>query len=325
MNETGEDYPVRKTPFAPRLMVEPGEVRDITDIVVIRQPSRVPIGQFNEFGMKLAGMGFLPVVIPSHPLPVNDDDGNERYFPTDSYREVGDIVFDNSLVGDLRKIGQVVRANPTLFSRFEDVSVRVNDVPLEFRGGDFVTSPIRVNGSKLMVFSQEKFFPKMKHAGSASLQASFNRRNEGVSKGLSFLTEAGWRVVPVSTRGMSLASIWHRRTSVDQDLDFLLSLFAGNDGKVHGICAESMRKRLAVLDDAVMLHTITDKEALQAGCNIADCRGGRVLVHPHRDNCPTTYAILRGNASPEVSLIEAPLNFLDGGGGPRCAISSISI
>lgn len=109
--------------------------------------------------------------------------------------------------------------------------------------------------------------------------------------------------------------------SPPHDLDFQMSIFLGRDGKTHAMAAESFVGQIP--SNSFIIHPVPDSEAQKGGCNIADLRGGRILIAPNPVDAPIANGILRTYA--EATIIDAPQNFLDKGGGLRCSISSFSL
>lgn len=260
------------------------------DVVVIRQPSQVPEEAMMELVGELANRHFLTVLLPRKEAEGYDIDYTDWY-PTDEFRAVGDWIFVSAIFAwdDL----------------MESLSQRLNDWTLQNLKRRVIKTPYLVGGNYL-------------HHDGGKILIYAEYEAEQVKKLFRMMERKGWGIFPVDTADAHLGG----STNQFYDLDFLLSPpFTGRDGFLHAIAAESFLGQIP--DLGLQIHPIPDSEAVQGGCNIADLRGGKILVLPHPSNTPTTCNIVQQYAVADI--IVAPPDFLDGGGGPRCSISSFHL
>lgn len=260
-----------------------------TDVVVIRPPESVSEEELSAFVSQLTSRGLLPLVQPR--AGTRDYDELETgWYPTDVFREVGPWIFDNS-IDELDDVIDFLR-KILPDNQIINIEKKIIRVP-EVSGGNYVYH----NPSKTFVYATNKISPR---------NISSRMKSEG------------WHLIPVDTTDITLNENEHR---FEEDLDFLLSSpFLGRDGSLHVISASSFIHKIP---SDFIAHEIPDREATLGGCNLADCQNGSLLIAPHPDNTPATFEILQEFAT--VDIMTTPPNFLDGGGGPRCSISSFSL
>ncbi|MBI4226321.1 hypothetical protein HY612_04375 [Candidatus Roizmanbacteria bacterium] len=275
-----------------------------TDVVVIRPPEAVSESEIQGLASILSQRGFISILLP------REESRYDRWYPTDSFREVGQWLFESG-GSELEEILQYAR-NLLPQSELESIRSHSVRVPTEFTGGNYV----HFDPSKLFVYAEDQMIGPNPKYSNDFLKRMRKRDEAEIKQVLGMMKKNGWQLVPVRTRGFKLPG---KTTVNDEDLDFLLSLFQGKDNKPHAIVASSFVGRTP---RKFSTHQIPDSEALRGGCNIADLRQGKVLVIPNRLDAPTTHRILSQFAHPSINIIETPANFLDGGGGPRCSISA---
>ncbi len=257
-----------------------------TDVVVIRPPESVSEEELSAFVSQLSLRGLLPLVQPRAGT-VGYDEGETGWYPTDVIREVGIWIFDNS-IDELDDVMDFLR-KILPDDQITNIERKIIRVP-EVSGGNYVYH----NPSKTFVYATNEI----------SLPRNISSR----------MKSERWHLIPVDTSDTSL-------NGYEDDLDFLLSSpFLGRDGHLHVISASSFIHKVPTYFST---HEIPDSEAALGGCNIADCQNGRLLIAPHPDDAPATFEILQEFAT--VDIMTTPRNFLDGGGGPRCSISSFSL
>ena len=268
------------------LPVEEAIGQQYSDVVVIRPPESVSEEELSAFVSQLSLRGFLPLVQP-HAGTVGYDELETGWYPTDRFREVGSWIFDHS-IDELDDVIDFLR-RILRYDQITSIERKIIRVP-EAAGGNYVYhSPF-----KTFIYAANRI----------SLPWDISLRM-GIE---------GWNLSPVDTSNTSL-------NGYEEDLDFLLSSpFLGRDGNLHVISASSFIDKVPPL---FLYHEIPDSEAALGGCNIADCQNGSLLIAPHPDDAPTTFGILQEFAAADI--MTTPRNFLDGGGGPRCSISSFSL
>lgn len=281
------------------LIVNPGqkELATFRDVVVIRPPSHIPKPQLNSFITKISNKGFLPIVLP-HRLK-SYDPPDDKWFPTDDIREVDSKIFVNGGSNFERAMKPLRLAIGN--GKADLIESRVVNFPLN--GGNYLHN----ERGKIFVYAADKLEGRYIEGSEWYIQIQQELRQR-----IDELQAKGWRVYPTTIEG--------RETNALQDLDFLLSIFSGRDGRVHAIAAESFSDRVP---EGLEKHVIPDEEAAKGGCNIADLRRGSTLVAQNFADIPLTGAILEEYASADI--IQTPRGFLEGGGGPRCSISSFSL
>ncbi len=261
-----------------------------TDVVVVRPPEPVSEEELSAFVSQLSLRGLLPLVQPRAGTRGYDQD-ETGWYPTDAFREIGPWIFDNSIdqLDDVMDFLRRILAD----DQITNIERKIIRVP-EASGGNYVYH----NPSKTFVYTVNEII----------LPGNISNR----------MRHNGWCLTPVDTTNITLNEDGH---SIKEDLDFLLSSpFLGSDGRLHVISASSFIHKVPPY---FVIHEIPDVEAALGGCNIADCQNGSLLIAPHPDNTPTTFEILQEFAP--VNIMTTPRNFLDGGGGPRCSISSFSL
>lgn len=258
--------------------------RPFTDVVVIRPPENMPIRVVIGLARRLNKVGFLPVLQPSKGESERWD--YEKWFPTDYFREIGDYVFTRS-AGEyhlnylINEIGVQPRRRLV-----RDISIA---------GGNY----LHLDGAKTFIYTYER-----------------DADPTEIDDEVSVFKDMGWDLYNIPSLDILLKDGPYR----EYDLDFLMSVFLGKDGRIHAIAAESFRERVP---SKFMAHIISDQEALLGGCNIADLRRGQVLVCANVADAPSVYPILKEYARAKV--LQTPRGFLDGGGGPRCSMSSFEV
>lgn len=285
---------------------------NVTDIAILRPPLKVGEEEMNLLADELLRQNFLPLILPREAIEGDDGEFIEdeaRFFPTDRFREVGPWIFERSFFRDFHDIFKIAR-NILPNQDTSQIKERIYTVPGTFCGAQYVY----VASKKVFLYSEHAVFPEM-HSSPVVAEYQFWQR-DFVKVMFGMMRYEGWDIQPVNTEGMYLGS----DSDWEEDLDFLVSLFEGSDGMVHAIAASSFTSRVP---DIFEVHEISDSEALRGGCNVADCRNGSVLISPHESDAPTTNEILTKFGKAKV--IMAPENFLDGGGGPRCSISTFSL
>lgn len=291
-----------------RVECSPFEFGSKSDIVFIRRPSieQVPEAAYQTFMSRLRDVGFVPVSI----LPNAKHEYDDSYiFPTDSYREVGPHVVYNT-TGEWDSVTDYLRLNyPSLANRITVPQLYQTN----FTGGDYVYHA----NQGVFVYADNRVVSYMRFG---------NQERDATNDPEVFVnTLATWgisQIIPVNTENVRLPVHPGKTYPFEADLDFLLSLYQGKDGQLHAIVAESMLNRLPEKVPFV-IHTISDREASYGGCNIADLRGGKVLVLPDPTHTAQTHQIIE-DFPPDVEVIIAPFDYVDGG-GPRCSMSSVSL
>lgn len=279
------DIPKKPSPdYLQEVNFKEYETTSATDVVVIRPARQVPTEAINHLSKQLTQEGFIPILLP---YPSQEDE-DLRYFPTDCFREVGNNILSISPVVLEDILEKLKQTRPWL--DVDGIARKVNICMLP--GGHYVYL-----ASKGLFIYDDKFM-----RGRLALPP------DGATD--------KFKVIEVNTHHTLLDKLGE-----PQDLDFLLSLFEGKDGRAHALVASSFVPRLPNID--LISHVIPDSEALNGGCNVADLRHGSILISPNRNDAPTTYSVLQQHA--KAKLIEAPKGFLDDGGGLRCSISSFSI
>lgn len=274
------------------------------DVVIIRPPKSVSTEKINDLAKKLEERGFLTVIEPEEPeyLEAGIACGSTRPWPTDFLREIGPWVLRSEPTVPINRILDFVRTSGVNLGKFYGCII---DVPYSFRGGDYVY----LEANKVFVYAQNRLFKN----GSLGRSDSEKINEDRTAKILEMLKSNGWSIYPVDTSLFDMGK---------PDLDFLLSLFLGGDGKTHAIIPEAF---FSQVPSRFKTHIIPDKEVYSGVCNIADLRRGSILVIPHEDQAPSTYGIIKKHVHSSIDVIEAPPNFLERDGGPRCSITSFSI
>lgn len=279
----------------PELISQTPEIQErekFTDLVVIRPPKDVPNEQTAELVSNLESKGFMPYV---QPRLVNEweYDFDVKWFPTDAFRDLGGFVLINNSRMD--ELDQVFKNLPDLApDKKLNIESRLVEFPLA--GGNY----LHLNDQKVFIYDPHRL--------------DYPDNITKIKKELAKMTQDDWKVYEVSTAKIGYFN------KFGQDLDFWMSLFVGKDGKAHAIAAERFADRVP---KDFMVHTVPEEEGHKGGCNIADLRNGTILVAPNHKDTPTTHQIL--NEFSKAKILETPPGFIDGGGGPRCSISAISL
>ncbi|MFH1832940.1 MAG: hypothetical protein ABH816_02100 [Candidatus Levyibacteriota bacterium] len=277
-----------------RFKREPEKLPEDKDVVIIRPPAGINLEEIEELASKLRSRNFLPVIEP-------EDMGlggiaSSRFWPTDHIREVYPWIFRS----------RPYRPTDCIFKDLEKRGIdlsRVNEHIVDvgiLRGGDYVY----LEQNKVFTYDKGRVFK-----GNSSLR----EEEDKVRKVFKMMEKAGWELIPLDIS---------RGEKDKLDLDFLLSLFLGKDGKTHAIVPEVF---FSQIPSEFKTHTIFDEEVYSGACNIADLRRGTVLVVPNENQSPSINRIIKKYVHPSIDIIEAPPNFLERDGGPRCSISSFSI
>jgi hypothetical protein len=270
-------------------VIENKEFPSYTDIVVVRTPKAVPDSEIQRLKARFYLKGFLPIFNYPDAEDLEDD---EREFPTDSFREVDNRIFEH--YGGLRSVLKNLKGN------VDDQAIetlRERAVEFDLKGGDY----LHLNTLKIFLYASDPYYVgKSPEAGKVMLD----------------LEEKGWQVFAVRTGLIVPKGLRVKH----EDLDWLQSLFVGKDGKPHTIVPECFAQRVLPF---FTTHIIPDEEAAKGACNVADLRDGDILLPVNKEDAPITNQILQEFAAAEI--IELPPNFVDGGGGPRCSISSFRL
>jgi hypothetical protein len=280
-----------------RVGVETNDLEKFSDLVVIRPPKTVPKNEFDKFVSELVSLNFLPIL-----LPYDESVDVERFYPTDYFRDMGDKIA-NSGVGELGLLFRFLQ--PLLDNnQHKNLVQRQVETPIEISGGKY----LHLNHQKIMAYAADRIF--------GNSEGKYLRR---IFRFFEDLKLEGWKFLPIDMDGYRIPG---KAYDSPEDLDFTVSMFLGRNGEPEFIVAESFAKQFP---DVGVVHLIPDEEALKGGCNIADFRDGTILVYPNEHDTPTTKRILHERAHQDIQLIEGPANFVDGGGGLRCAMTSIRI
>lgn len=269
-----------------------------SDVAWIRIPSKVPGAELEKMRVRLEENGFSSLWV--RPTPP-DTYGR---FPTDVFREVGSSIFVYFLPEFNDFLDKLEHRKLIGESEIQRISKRIVEFPI--KGGEY----LHLDPQKILLYSLRDF---------QSLKNSVRLERQNIlDERISVMRKEGWTVFEVDTKAGLLMKGFY--SGHPHDLDFQMSVFLGRDGKTHALAAESFVEQIP---GAFSIHTIPDPEVQRGGCNIADLRGGSILIAPNPVDAPTANGILIEYAN--ASIINAPQNFLDQGGGPRCSISSFSL
>lgn len=270
----------------------------VTEVAVIRPPGNFTATDIKSFEKLLANQGLLPLVLPCR--PGGTPPGPDNWWPTDKFRQVGEIIFDNSL----ENISQaIIRQGRSLLRRpanTREKPVKIIEVSPNFRGGDYIYSV----QDKIFCYNRSIF----KNAPVEMLELD--------QQALGELRQRSWKILPIDCTG---------------DLDWNLAIFYGKDNLPHFLMADNLLASLTaqlspkINLNSAQIHSVPTAEVKQGGCNVADCRNGKLLILPNKINAPTVNQVIRSQAHPKIQLLETPPNFFDRVSGPRCAISAITL
>lgn len=290
-----------------------------SDIVIIRPPYGITPAKINELSEKLDEEGFLVVTLPHR----GDDD--QRWWPTDRFREIGDIIFENGNENELENTLAFLQA--TIGSSFNPAPIqrRIIKVNSSVVGGFYT---YLLSHKIFMYCIPDSSIPIRQSDRSKTYRLSMKqKKEEEIRQNLNLLQDNGWHLYEFSKekRLLPRSHSGGRFQTIEEDFDGLNSLYLGKDGKPHAIVAKSFTEELQdITNNILSIHPIPDEEAGEGhGCNIADLRNGSVLIPPNSQDAPTTFRILTETAAAQI--IEAPQGFFDYVSGPRCNITSLSI
>lgn len=272
------------------------ELTSFTDVVVIRPSEWSSEDGVKDLVSKLSLKGFLPVMQPHH-LPYWDEDSHDKWFPTDSFRDLGSIVLVNhphEFANVLRRIQPIL--GPAVVNR-----LRQKAIDFELAGAHY----LHLNDQKEIFYDVDY----IDNSGWISEDGA-----DKIKKQLERMRTTGWQIYPIHHGDFLLGD------RVRPDFDFVYSIFLGKGNKIHGLIHPALADRIP-LD--IQTHQLPEKEIEMGGANVADLRGGRVLVCANSKDAPIAFELLTKYARAEI--IEAPSHYVDNGGGPRCSIASFSL
>lgn len=280
----------------------------ISTIAVVRPPFDIAHPDMSAFYTRLLNAGILPIASP--PTTREDTYEDPRYFPTDQYREVGGRIL---VVDHLRMDNLLTTLDAHKDTRPFTFDIRTRERPAgtSFAGGKYVYD----EHSKILIYDNADL---RSYNDPVSLKAI-----AVTDDALEHLHEDEWNVIPLDFDDEELTFDERRK-----DFDFVVSSpFKGKDKNTYMFVAEPLLSRFendeALRQTGIHFLPVPVGEMLKGGCNVADLNRSRVLACANRDDAPTVFSQLTELA--EARVIETPKGFLEGGGGPRCSISSISI
>lgn len=294
-NSEADWHPVRRFQILNELIG-----RTCTDVACIRPAFGSTEQTLKDFGQQLIDQNIIPVFLP---LREQDQFGDDRFFPTDQFRQVGELI-----LADIQ-IDLLLDFLATVLSEEQIQNIKERIVLFKaLSGGNYVS----LAAHKLLLFSQSNETAIIKDQQKRQLATDEIRKIF-----YTLLVEDGWKVIELDTKPIHLSPY----IGLPDDLDLYVSLFEGMDGLPHALVAQSFAP---YMPEGIILHSIPDQEAMKGGCNVADIKQGQILIPVNAQDAPTAVRILKQQA--KAVIIEAPPGFYEYGDyGPRCSISGLSL
>lgn len=284
-------------------MINPEEPYAVESVVLARIPISITIDDVDEMIRNFWEAKCLPIVFSESAM--SSLHAPKNFWPTDEWRTIGrHIVYTN--ITTLNMVEQILVKEASAYPQFHAYASQIRDRR--------VYTPFSRFGHDCLVLES------LKKAVIATRRISFHddmpEHIEELDRFINWLYGQGYSIESVDISNLSFTD---RMTIAD--LDFLFYPFLGKDGQPHALVAESF---VPNAPDSFHWHVVPDDEASRGGCNIADCGDGDVLIIPNRVDAPNTFSILQKFSYAE-RITELPMNFMEGGGGPRCLISTMPI